>query len=668
MRTNSPITWLFQRLALFSAVFAACFAENATAQSNPFANVSARAQVLTGDKVVISGFVINTTATTTKQVVIRGLGPSLSVSGSGADSRPTPDAPAAVGYMSDPTLTLSGPNGLILSNNNWRDTQESAILATGLQPTNNLESAMVVTLGPGAYTVTLAGNNGGTGLGIVEMYDIAGPATIFNLSTRAQVGTGSTVLIGGVIVRAPGTRAVVRAIGPSLSQHGIQGALQNPMLELYNAQGTLIEANDNWGSDPNQAEIQYVGLQPSNAFESAILPTLNAGNYTVIVKGVMNSTGIGLVELYALADPKYPRIFQAWSNADNLPEDPLVTVARHDLFWTIDQGFGWNWVDGSGQVTPDYTSETISFTNPNPIYPIPTLRSLNPDIKILVQVTLVDLKGDRLPSNHQWWKRDGSGNRVPVSEGSEYYFLNLDNASLRTHIANQAAALMQTGQFDGVLFDSISKVTPSLRLPILTEVRNTIGENGLIIVNNNWFQLTSAELSKINGVFMECGKIGAGFGGYPDWQTVKAALIHNETYTRVPKVNCLENWYITSRTAASDLKRLRATTTLSLTVSNGYALFSDPNDLPAVDHLHNWYDPFWSNHSLGVPTGNNYTISGIASRRDFKNGSAIWNASTTTSVSVTFSETRKSLATGTIKTAGQSFSVPASDGDIFIKI
>lgn len=137
---------------------------------------------------------------------------------------------------------------------------------------------------------------------------------------------------------------------------------------------------------------------------------------------------------------------------------------------------------------------------------------------------------------------------------------------------------------------------------------------------------------------------------------------------RAPKVNCLETWFVTSRTSVNDLKRMRATTCLSLTHSNGYALFGDPNELPTLDHLHNWYDPFWSDHNLGVPTGNHYTISGIADRRDFKNGSAIWNASTTTSVSVTFSETRKSLATGTIKTAGQSFSVPPSDGDIFIKI
>lgn len=154
MRTKSSITWLVQRLALFSVFFAACYAENATAKPLPFANISARAQVLTGDNVVIAGFVITSTATTTKQVVIRGLGPSLGGrSGSRADSRLTPIVPAVGGgLLADPTLTLYGPLGLIYSNNNWRDdvNQQNAIAATGLQPGNDLESAIIWTLPPGS--------------------------------------------------------------------------------------------------------------------------------------------------------------------------------------------------------------------------------------------------------------------------------------------------------------------------------------------------------------------------------------------------------------------------------------------------------------------------------------------------------------------------------------
>ena len=343
MRPKSPITWLLQRFALFSVFLAACFAENATAQSRPFVNVSGRAQVLGGQKVIVAGFIIQSTATTTKTVLIRGMGPSTGIPGS----------------LADPTLTLNGPNGLIYSNNNWADTQYSAIAATGMQPGNGLESAILLTLPPGTYTATLAGNNGGTGVGVVEVYDMGGPAPMVNLSARAQVGTGDNVLIGGAYV-LDSTRAVVRAIGPTLANFGIQGALANPMLELYNAQGAQIASNDNWQSNPQWPEIQQLGLQPGNVYESALLATLAPGPYTAIVKGVSNGTGIGMVELYALADTKYPRIFQAWADADYFNEDRLDTVARHDLMWTTQNGFGYSWVDGNGNSTEDYHSETIS--------------------------------------------------------------------------------------------------------------------------------------------------------------------------------------------------------------------------------------------------------------------------------------------------------------------
>ena len=643
MRTKSPITWLVQRLALFSVFLAACYAGNASAQYRPFINISTRAEVLNGENVIIAGFIIQTTATTTKQVLIRGMGPSYGLS------------------LADPTLTLTDSNNVVIhSNNNWRETQQNEIAATGMQPGNDLESAILWTLPAGAYTVILAGNNGGTGVGLVEVYDMGGPAPIVNLSSRARVGTGNNVLIGGLYV-LDSTRAVVRAIGPTLANHGIQGALANPMLELYNAQGAQIASNDNWGTDGGAAEIQYLQLQPSNPNESAtITPILTPGPYTVIVKGVSNGTGIGLVELFALADAKYPRIFQAWSEADYFNEDRLDTVARHDLMWTTQNGFGFSWVDGNGASTEDYHSETILFNGTVIPYPISDLRSRNPNIKILVQVTLVSLAGDRLPIDDPWWKR-GAGtfpnNRVPAPGGG--YLLDLDNSgTLRTHVANQAKALMQTGQFDGVMLDSVTQVTPSSRLAIFTEVRNAIGGNGLIIVNANAQKLGS-ELGQINGVFMESGKPGTG-NGYASWQDVKVALDHNETNTRDPKVNCLETWFVTSRTDPNDLKRMRATICLSLTHSkNGYALFGDSG------HFHKWYDPFWSKHNnLGVPTGNYYTVTGgFADRRDFQNGSAIWNASTSTNLTVTFPQTRKSLATGAI---GQNFSVPPSDGDIFI--
>jgi hypothetical protein len=636
MLTKSLSTWLLQRLALLSTLLIACFSENATAQTRPFINISTRAEVLGGQNIIVAGFIIQTTATTTKQVLIRGMGPSYGLS------------------LADPTITLYGPNGAIYSNNNWQDdvNQRNAIAASGFQPGNDLESAILWNLPAGSYTVTMGSGNGGTGIGLVELYDIGGAASIVNLSSRAQVGTGDNALIAGLYA-GDNTRTVVRAIGPTLANYGIQGALQDPTLELRNSQGTLIDSNDNWQSYAQSPEIQQLGLQPANGYESAILSTLTApGPYTVVVRGFNNTTGIGMVELYALEDAMYPRIFQDFADADNLNEDRNVTVARHDLMWTTQNGFGWNWVDSNEVDTEDYQSETVKFTNPNIPYPIPTLRGLNPHIKILVQVLHYDLDPARLPANHSWWMRDANNNRIlSPFPGSTSYRLNENDLSLQAHVANQARAMMQTGQFDGVMLDVCFPGTSYLE-PLLTAVRNAIGPNGLIIVNANANQLTANELGWVNGVLIESGTLTTS----AQWQNVKAALDWDESHTRAPRINSLEISYINSR---NDLNLMRATTCLSLIHSNGFALFSNP-----YDHSHNWYDPFWSNHTLGIPTGSRYTITGNAERRDFKNGSAVLNILGNSQVTVNFyPEMRTSLATGVRAT---SFVLPPNDGGIYL--
>jgi len=129
------------------------------------------------------------------------------------------------------------------------------------------------------------------------------PAQLGNISTRAFVQTGDDVMIGGFIITGAGQkRVIVRAIGPSLVNYGITNPLQNPTLELHDHTGAVIASNNNWMDAPNKQEIVDSGLAPSNTFESAILMSLNPGNYTAIVRGVNNRTGIGLVEGYDL-DP-----------------------------------------------------------------------------------------------------------------------------------------------------------------------------------------------------------------------------------------------------------------------------------------------------------------------------------------------------------------------------
>jgi hypothetical protein len=648
MLTKSLSTWLLQRFALLTALLIACFSENATAQTRPFINISTRAEVFGGQNIIVAGFIIQTTATTTKQVLIRGMGPSYGLS------------------LADPTITLHDSNGgVIHSNNDWKETQQNEIAATGMQPGNDLESAILWTLPAGSYTVTLGSGNGGTGIGLVELYDMGGAAPIVNLSSRAQVGTGDNALIGGVYI-GDNTRAVVRAIGPTLGNYGIQGALQNPMLELYNGQGTLVASNDDWGTDGAAAEIQRIGLQPPNGNESAILPTLAPGPYTVIVRGVYNTTGIGMVELYALEDAAYPRVFQDWGDADNLNEDRMVTAARHDVFWSSHNGFGWYWVDANGSPwTGDYESETFAY-NGAQFYDIATLRSLNPKIKILCSIEHygASLRSDpnasdpNLRDDSPWWKLQ-NGQRIPSPFGGGQYLLDQDNPALQDHVANQARVVMQTGQFDGVMLD-VCFINTSYLPTLLAKVRSAIGENGLIIVNVNANKLTPGELNKINGVLMESGSLTTS----AQWENVKSAVNWNEYYTRTPRVNCLETSYVNSR---NDLNLMRATTCLGLTHSNGCVLFADPNSLPTLDHLHNWY-PFWSDHSLGVPivtTGQLwYPVSTYGDRRDFQNGSAVYNQQGNPTITVTFPEMRTSLATGVRST---SFTLPGNDGGIYIK-
>src|SRR5262249_12404744 len=181
-------------------------------------NLSTRLNVGTGDNVLIGGFII--TGTDSKKVIVRGLGPSLAVNGV-----PLPDR------LADPALDLYQGQTLLMSNNNWKDSQETEIEATGIPPTDDLESAIVATLAPGSYTAILRGNNGGTGNGLVEVYDLdtTAKSTLANTSTRGLVQTGDNVLIGGFIVGdGESDTVVVRAIGPSLADSGVADPLQDP--------------------------------------------------------------------------------------------------------------------------------------------------------------------------------------------------------------------------------------------------------------------------------------------------------------------------------------------------------------------------------------------------------------------------------------------------------
>jgi len=249
-------------------------------------NIATRLKVLTGDNVLIGGFII--TGTDPKKVLILGIGPSLAQFFSGS--------------LSDPTLELYQGNTLLQMNDNWKIPAQAEIEATGLQPSNDLESAIVRTLNPGSYTAILRGQGDTTGIGVVQAYDLnqAANSKFGNIATRGFVDSGDNAMIGGLIIgptSGVSTAVVVRAIGPSLTNFGVNGALPDPTVELHDGNGATIAFNDNWADDANQGSIPQ-SLKPSDQHESALYRVLPPGNYTAIMRGTGNSTGIGLVEVY----------------------------------------------------------------------------------------------------------------------------------------------------------------------------------------------------------------------------------------------------------------------------------------------------------------------------------------------------------------------------------
>ena len=253
-------------------------------------NISTRGMVGTGQNVLIAGFTIS--GNQAKKVIVRALGPTLSTLG-------------VSGALADPTITIVNSNNVtVASNDNWRDTQETEIAASGFAPPNDLESAIIATLAPGAYTALVTGKNGGTGIGLVDVYQLDTTTSIFsNLSTRGLVGTGNNVLIGGLIIgNGEPPVIVLRAIGPTLSSFGITQPLQDPTLELRDANGALIAFNDDW-NDSTPTAVKATLLQPTDNRESAIVASLATGNYTAIVRGKNGTTGVALVQAYRLHSP-----------------------------------------------------------------------------------------------------------------------------------------------------------------------------------------------------------------------------------------------------------------------------------------------------------------------------------------------------------------------------
>jgi hypothetical protein len=252
-------------------------------------NLSTRVSVQGGNGVAIAGFIIS--GSSPKQVLIRGLGASLSNFG-------------IVNPLQDPALDLHDSTGnTIATNDDWQTATNAGQIPANFQPADSHEPAILATLRPGSFTAILRGKNGGTGVGLIEMNDLSTGAgsKLTNVSTRGFVGTGENVMIGGLILSGgSGERQILlRALGPTLAQppFNITGNLTDPTLMLVDGNGAVVASNDDWKSS-QQNEIQATGLAPPNDREAAILTTLPTGNFTAIVSGKNEETGIALVDVF----------------------------------------------------------------------------------------------------------------------------------------------------------------------------------------------------------------------------------------------------------------------------------------------------------------------------------------------------------------------------------
>ena len=252
-------------------------------------NISTRLGVQTGDNVLIAGFILTGTESTT--VLLRALGPSL--------EEAHIDDPLA-----DPVLDLRAADGSrIAFNNNWKYSQEAEIIATGIPPTDDHEAAILATLPPGSYTAIVRGRRSTTGTALVEVYALSGTSAgiLANISTRGFIEGGNHVMIAGFILAGGtgGSRVLVRAIGPALAADGLTGTLADPTLELHDGNGIAIAFNDNW-RDAQESEIEATGIAPADDRESAIVASLPPGPYTAVLASRDGGAGLALIEVYNL--------------------------------------------------------------------------------------------------------------------------------------------------------------------------------------------------------------------------------------------------------------------------------------------------------------------------------------------------------------------------------
>jgi hypothetical protein len=346
-----------------------------------------------------------------------------------------------------------------------------------------------------------------------------------------------------------------------------------------------------------------------------------------------------------IKDHDFPSIARPWGFCIDFTEnDRSEEISRHDISWESigrenskvgTRVAGANW-------TGRYNALGTSFSNvKESLERRRKMLSLNPNMLILAELRWRDYTDSSLPVDHEFWKRDRNGDRIPASGdkmNEPRYYLDIDNPKLTEHLCQQAKCMVESGVFDGVFLDWYG---PSASF--LKKLREALGPTHLIIINAN-YKYDPERAMYINGAYMECYKTNNP-ESLPLWEKTVCAPKINVVDMMGEEVNC---------TGEPDLKRMRNTTTFSLIHSNGYVLYGDHY------HKHRWFS-FW-NTKLGEPKGEKSKLMQGAFKREFTNGVVV-NNSGDKPLTIKFDALKKRASNNT---TGRSFTIESGDGDFFI--
>ena len=422
----------------------------------------------------------------------------------------------------------------------------------------------------------------------------------------------------------------------------------------------------------------------------------------------------------------YPSIFQAWNGIENRSDtDELHRLAQHDLAFAHPYALlqiSWNISE-----TQPYSGLATNL-NPNQLNVArqrkEKLLSLNPHLLLLVEIRYRDAKYlskqnethvknwwdvGFYPPDSPYWLKDKDGEpalgwgedtnadeKIDRNDTILHYLIDFTNPEVQDLIVDKVVTLDKSGLFDGIMLDwwnedyatspigindwsdtiLTQEAESEARLSLLRKIRTHVRDDFLILINANMRQIPKSA-PHVNGIFMECYKREHDEGySLNQILQMEETLLWAEHHLREPRINCLEGWRIVTdytgdlntrvdeRNSEENQQWMRMITTLSLTHSDGYALFADDNAIPIPDHAHNWYN-FWD-ADLGQPIQEKATryqgVTGLFVRA-FENGWVVYNRSGTTQT-ITFNDYVTGVNSGNRQLHHE---VPDFDGEIFLK-